>query len=281
MKDFLFISHNFGKDGIIQAEKFLRENELVGVANFEKNGILAGYCSVRLPKEDIRLSAFIHEIEKTGAPICARFDREYTTKELDQFEHLVLIIRTARLENPSRNQKYDFSNSCEECGAGVTLFPPLDLPVNTMGKKLLDCTAHNEWLVFRKDLADRIMEEKISGITFLPAKIGKNETGYRWGKIENVLPKLHISSQIIYNESKCSKCMNSGNYDNYDKPNTYFYPMEIKSILKDFNLTQEFFGEWKFSKLGGSRKVIISQAIRQFLIKEKVKHLDYEPVEFI
>lgn len=59
------------------------------------------------------------------------------------------------------------------------------------------------------------------------------------------------------------------------------YSVETKSITKDFNLTQEFFGDWEYSKLGGNRKVIISQATRQFLIKEKVKYLDYEPVEFL
>jgi hypothetical protein len=51
--------------------------------------------------------------------------------------------------------------------------------------------------------------------------------------------------------------------------------------MRDFNLTQEFFGDWEYSKLGGSRKVIISQATRQFLINEKVKYLDFEPIEFI
>lgn len=51
--------------------------------------------------------------------------------------------------------------------------------------------------------------------------------------------------------------------------------------MKDFNLTQEFFGNLEYSKLGGSRKIIISQATKQFLIKEKVKYLDYAPVEFI
>ena len=75
--------------------------------------------------------------------------------------------------------------------------------------------------------------------------------------------------------------MNSGNFDYYDKPNTYQYSVNQKTLMTNFNLTQEFFGDWKHSKMGGSRKIIISQAMRQFLINEKVKFLDYEPVEFV
>ena len=141
MKDFLFVSHHFGKDGVTQAEKFLQENNLTSVVDFDNDGILAGYCSLRLPKDDIRLNTFIQEIEKDGKKAHTRFDRVYTSKELNSFDYLVLIIRTARLENPGRNQKYDLSNACKECGAGVNLIPPLDLPLNSMGKKLLT----NNW----------------------------------------------------------------------------------------------------------------------------------------
>lgn len=280
MKDFIFITHHFGKEGVPHAEKFLQENDLTSVVNFENDGILAGYCSLRLPKDDIRLKIFIQEIEKNGKKVQARFDRVYTPKELNSFDYLVLIIRTARLENPGRNQKYDFSEACSECGAGVNLIPPLDLPLNSMGKKLMDCTAHNEWLVFRKELAEKIINANLKDISFYPAKVGKNESDYLWGKIENILPKLHTTSEIIYNYTKCDTCMNSGNYDYYDRPNTHVYSLTTKSIMKDFNLTHEFFGDWKSSKLGGNRKIIISQATRQFLLKEKVKHLDYEPIEF-
>jgi hypothetical protein len=281
MKDFLYIAHHFGKEGVSQAEKFLQENNLVSLAELKKEGILAGFCSVRLPKEDIRLNSFIYEIEKNGDKPLIRYDRVYTSKELNNFDYLVLQIRTARLENPSRNQKYDFSKACNECGAGVNLIPPLDLPLNSMGKKLLDCTAHNEWLVFRKELAEKIINANLKDISFYPAKIGKNASDYLWGKIENILPKLHMRSEIIYNHTKCDTCMNSGNYDYYDRPNTHLYSLETKYRMKDFNLTQEFFGDWEYSKLGGNRKVIISQATRQFLLNEKVKHLDYEPIEFI
>lgn len=281
MKDFIFIAHNFSKEEVTHIEKFLQKNDLTSVVNFHKDGILAGSCSMRLLKDDIRLTLFIKEIERSGGKPLIRYDRVYTPKELNNFDYLVLLIRTARLNNPGRIQKYDFSEACKECGAGVTLIPPLDLPLNSMGKKLLDCTAHNEWLVLRKQLADKIIKAHLMDISFYPAKVGKNESDYVWGKIENVLPKLHTTSQIMFNHTKCNTCMNSGNYDYYDRPNTYLYSTETISKMKDFNLTQEFFGDWEYSKLGGSRKIIISQATRQFLMKENVKYLDYVHVEFI
>ena len=57
--------------------------------------------------------------------------------------------------------------------------------------------------------------------------------------------------------------------------------MGAKSKFVDFNLTNEFFGEWESSKLGGCRLVVINQKIRQFLIKEKMKNIGFQPIEFI
>jgi hypothetical protein len=281
MTDFLYISHNFGKEGIAQLEKFLRDKDLMAVAHYDKYSITAGLCSIRLPLNDLRIDSFIQEIEKTGNKPFIRLDREYSKTELNSFEYLVLNIRTVGLDNPGKKQKYNFSNSCEECGAGVEPISPLIIPINSMGKKLIDFTAHNNWLIFRKEIAEKTITKKFSGISFHPAIIGRNVDNFLWGKIDNILPKLNTKSKIRFNEAKCNTCINSGNFTNFETETAFIYPKNLRSSFKDYNLTNEFFGEWKYSKMGGGRLVIVNQKVRQFLMQEKVKNLDFEPIEFI
>ena len=281
MTDYFYISHNFGKEGLLEVEKFLRKEDLINVANFNKEGITAGLCSIRLPENDKRLNVFIKEIEKTGNKPFIRFDREFSLKEMDRFEYMVLVIKTVGLENPSQNQKYDYSSACKHCGAGVSPIPPMLIPKNSMGKKLIDFTAHNNWLIFKKELAEKVVNIKLSGMSFHPIINGRQENEYKWGRIDNILPKLHPSSKIRFNVAKCNSCENSGNFGNFESETKYIYSKESKSLFKDFNLTFEFFGEWKYSKMGGQQLVIINQKVRQFLLKENVKNIDFEPIEFI
>jgi hypothetical protein len=280
MTDYIYISHNFGKEGLLDLEKFLRKEDLINAANFNKEGITAGLCSIRLPENDNRLKVFIKEIEKTGNKPFIRFDREYSIKEMDNFEYMVLVIKTVGLENPSKKQKYDYSSACKHCGAGVLPISPLLIPKNSMGKKLIDFTAHNNWLIFKKELAERIATLKLSGISFHPLIIGRKENEFQWGRIDNILPKLHPSSKIRFNEAKCNFCENSGNFGNFESETKYIYSKEFKSLFKDFNSTFEFFGEWKYSKMGGQRLVIVNQKVRQFLLQEKVKNIAFVPIEF-
>jgi hypothetical protein len=279
MKDFLYLSHRFKGEDIPFIEKTLKDNNLTSIVDFERDGFLAGMFSTRLPISDVRLEFLKSLIEKDSSKPFIRFDREFSTKELNNYDFLVVSLATSRLENPPDNQKYDFANACTNCGSGVQPIEPLTIPQNSMGKKLIDITAHNGWLIFRKELAKRIEKEKLSGISFHSVKIGRNENDYLWGKVENVLPRLNSLSQLRFNHSNCETCKRSGNYENFETETRYFYDNTAFDCFLDFNLTNEFFGEWKFSKLGGSQHLIISQKVRQLFIEEKVRFLKYKPIE--
>lgn len=281
MKDFLFLSHRFKDEDIPVIEKTLKDNNLTSIVDFERDGFLAGMFSTRLPINDVRLEFFKSLIENDSSKPFIRFDREFSTKELNEYDYLVVSIATSGLENPSDSQKYDFSNACKHCGSGVQPIEPLVIPQNSMGKKLLDNTAHNGWLIFSKELAKKIEKEKLSGISFHSVKIGRNENDYLWGKVENVLPRLDSSSKLRFNHSYCETCKRSGNYENFETETRYFYDNSAFDCFLDFNLTYEFFGEWKFSKLGGAQQLIVSQKTRQLFIEEKVRLLKYKPIEKI
>lgn len=279
MKDFLYISHRFKNEDIPQIEKILEANNLLEIADFKRDGILAGFCSIRLPINDKRLNVFKNLVGKDKAEPFIRIDREYSKTELDNCEYLVVNIATSGLENPVDSQSYDFRNACKECGSGLIPNEQLVISKNSMGKKLLDNTAHNQWLVFNKILAEKIEQNGFSGISFKPIKIGRNDNDYNWGKIDNILPKLNSSSKYRKNHSPCMTCGKSGNFENFDSETRFVYDKESFSFFQDFNLSYEYFGEWKFSKMGGSQLLIISQNVRQFMIKEKVRFLAYKPIE--
>lgn len=279
MKDFLYIAHKFKKEDIPFIEKALKDYNLTSVVEFDREGILAGMCSTRLPKNDERLNSLKTLIEKDNSKPFIRFDREFSLKELNEYDYLVVSIATSGLDNPTDIQKYDFTNACKNCGSGVQPIEPLFIPRNLMGKKLLDNTAHNSWLIFHKELARKIQLERLSGISFHSVKIGRNENDYLWGKVDNILPQLNHSSKLNFNHSQCMICNKSGNFENFETETRYFYGNSSFDNFMDFNLTYEFFGEWEYSKLGGSQQLIISQKARQLLIKEKVRFLKYKPVE--
>ena len=281
MRDFLYISHRFKNEDIPRIEKILEANDLLGIADFNKVGILAGLCSVRLPINDKRLDIFRELTSTDKEKSFIRLDREYTNSELDKCEYLAVNIATSGLENPVDSQTYDYKNACKECGAGLIPHEPLIISKNSMREKLLDNTAHYQWLVFNKVLADRIKLKGYSGIIFQSIKIGRNETDYYWGKISNILPEFHSSSKFRKNHSICLTCNKCGNFVNLETETKFVYDKEAYKCFKDFNLTYEYFGEWKYSKKGGAQLLIISQNIRQFMINEKVRFLKYQPIEIL
>lgn len=279
MRDFYYISHRFSPDKILKAERFLIDNNLINIAKFQKEGFLAGICSIRLPVEDTRNSLFIDEIKKDNSEPILRFDREYTSKELEIYPFLVLIIKTVHLSNPYANQIYDYSSACPNCGAGILPIIPIYVPENKMGKKLIEFTAHNGWPVFRHTLKNTLEENNITGIKFNNIILGKDKENFYIGFINSILPKLDPSSKINFNHSICATCHNSGNFHNFSSETSYVYKKSNVQNLKDFNLTHEYFGEWKYSKLGGARHIVISQKVRQILLQNKVKYLDFIPIE--
>lgn len=279
MKDFLYLMHRFKSEDIPFIEKALKDNNLKSVVDFKRDGILEGMCSTRLPINDVRLELFRSLIENDNSKPFTRFDREFSKKELNDYDYLVVNIASSGLENPPNSQKYDFANACKNCGSGVQPIEPLTIPKNSMGKKLIDASAHNSWFIFHKELAKKIEKEKLTGISFHSVKIGRNENDYLWGKVENVLPRLNSSSKLRFNHSYCETCERSGNFENFETETRYFYDNVAFDCFLDFNLTYEFFGEWEYSKLGGSQNLIISQKVRQLFMEEKVRLLNYKPVE--
>lgn len=281
MKDYYFIFHNFGSKRAFQVQRFLKENDLLKIADFSLNGITPGLCSIRLPANDHRINLFIEEIKKHEGEPFIRFDREYSPNELDEYLYLLLVIKTANLPNLGPNQKYDYSNACPNCGAGILPVLPLHIPVNKMGKKLIDITAHNGWPIFRNNLKKILIDNHVTGITFKNITLGKDVKNFSMGLINSILPRFHPSSKISFNHSRCNICNNSGNFPNFSSETTYIYKKRDLHSINDFNLTHEFFGEWEPSKFGGSRFIVISQRVRQIFLKTNVRFISYLPVELI
>lgn len=275
------VTINVGENNVQRLREILTQLDLTDVADLEETGIIAGYCRLRLLKEDRRIQLFINKMkeEKWDEHLSIRADRVYSKLELDKAEWLRLRIRTVGAENPKEGQRYDRKNACLQCGAGTVPIEPLYIPRNRMGKKKIDHTAHQGLLLLNRSLAEEINKVGLSGIIFHEAIVGREKKRYVWGKIKNTFPKLSTKS-VIEKENPCSMCGRSGYFDTYSEITEFWYDeKDIRnSHLNDFNVTWEYFGVWKHSKLGGAQVTIVSQKARQFFLKEKVKFIDFEPI---
>jgi|WetSurMetagenome_2_1015567.scaffolds.fasta_scaffold00675_14 hypothetical protein len=202
--------------------------------------------------------------------------KKYTEKELDGCRFLHLIIATSGLDNPRDNQVIDYSNSCPECKAGRQIKHPVIIPQNSMGKKKIDQNGRYGFLIFENDLIGELKANKIKGLEFYPAMLGKNTSDFQTGHIINELPPFAINS-VILKEHVCPTCGRSGHFNYYNKINEYRYKTTVlDSISNDFYRTWEYFGWWE--RGATHQLILISQKTRQILKQFKLRHLQFEPI---
>ena len=280
MKDFLIVFPHFG----INVDKSVINSILKKANLLSESEFIGNLVSIKIPFGDKRIEALSDEMKLRGfndKPLI-RFEREFTKAEIENAPLLRLQLKTARLDNPKKEQLYDRSHICPKCGAGLEVIPPLLIPKNDMGKKKIDFTAHHHWMIIEKPLANKIIECGLTGIEFQTAYLGRNLTDFYYAKITNRMPPFSSKSKYQISEP-CDLCNNSGRYDNYSQPTEFIYnQLDIEMCgLQDFNKTFEYFGYWGHSKEGGGQLLIVSQKVRELFKNEKVRFTKFVPVYFI
>jgi hypothetical protein len=288
MKEFYFISFNYGSKDIKRGKELLRKYFLENDprTRYRENGMLAGLGSVYLESKDNRLGLFLAELKKDGEEPFYRIERKYSESELSSFNLLHLGIKTAGLEGGANyRQEYDYKNSCQNCGSGSTPIPPLLANLSKMGKKQIDSTAHDGCLIISEKLSEIIKENSLTGCESQPCK---NKTAkqpderYYWLQIVSEFPPMTATS-IFTIDKACNVCKRSGHF-NQSKKATEFHYGDLPKNITDFNLTWEYFGYWQGLSekgrrpVGGKRSVIVTQKVRQIFKKAKVRNISFEPV---
>jgi hypothetical protein len=280
------IIKNFGRElHIKKIEAIVSKVGLTGVAEIKGNDFTGIFCFFRLPKNDPRIKAFFDELELNEIPTTAIIKSEMVpeVEDIDNSELMILEVTVMPLSNPSKEQKYSTRKACTNCGSGLEINPPLLVPRNEMNTSPLKMTGHNLWLVLDKRLSEYLVQEGLSGIEFGEAHLGREKMKYVFAHTPHVLPKLSKLSKFRRQLKKCPNCDKAGNFDPdktsvelvYDKSNLG------KKGFMDFNRTYECFGEWDYTRLGGARRLIITQKARQALLNFNVPFLRFTPIRVI
>jgi hypothetical protein len=286
VKEFRFVSFSFPEPEAVT--RLLRHFDLERLASPpEPRGC---YCQVRLEAHDPRLFLLLDELERVGGTPTVRAEREYSRRELDAFEWLVLRVRTAGLSGGINfKQPYDFAAACAFCGAGATAIPPLIADLRGMGKKAIDRTAHDGHVIVSRVLADMIRNDGLTGVEFLPTRRRSQKAPdeqFLWMNVISQWGPMSASSVVVADD-RCPECGRSGHYDAYSKVTEFRY-VSFPADAPDFNRTWEYFGLWRVPahmehlkdgpNVGGARMLIVSQRVRRCFQAAKVRGVSFDPV---
>lgn len=204
--------------------------------------------------------------------------RTYTKEEIDSARFFLVRICTSGLDNPKESDNaFDYSKACPICKADRISKTNLHIPVNSMGRKLLDMNFRYGYLIFHENLVTLIINQGIKGIDFVDCSVGREKSLFKEGKISNVFPKLSDKS-IVLIENQCPNCLKSGHYDTYNVyPEFWHKRHDLDTLIDDFYLTWEYYSIWE---KGATHPMLIISKKCKNLIFDKIKqrHIKLEPI---
>jgi hypothetical protein len=198
--------------------------------------------------------------------------------------YLLRVTTAGLLGTVNLGQAYDRTNACPMCGAGARPVPPLIADLARMGKKAVDCTAHDGQLIATRGFADRLAAAGSSGYVERPVRSRGRERpdpAFVWLGVTAEWPPVEPGSQLE-REDLCSRC---GRARHFDVPGdrTRLLYRDVPETACDFNVTWEYFGVWRTPRtaaarlpVGGARYVIVSAKARELFIAHNVKHVSFE-----
>jgi hypothetical protein len=201
----------------------------------------------------------------------------------------LLRVRTAGLlATVNLGQAYDRTNACLTCGAGARPIPPLIAELSRMGKKVVDCTAHDGRLITTRGFADALRTAGVTGFAEQPVRSRGSERphpGFVWLDVTAEWAPFAASTRLE-REDVCPRCGRAGHFD-LRGGGTRLVSHDVPDTACDFNVTWEYFGVWrtamiaeKRSPVGGARYLIVSARTRELFMAHKVKHVSFHPLEY-
>lgn len=156
-----------------------------------------------------------------------------------------------------------------------------------MGKKIVDCTAHDGRLITTREFADALGAAGSSGFTEQPVRSRGSDRphpGFVWLDVTAEWPPLAPSSHLE-REDPCPRCGRAGHFD-VAGGHTRLVSRDVPDTACDFNVTWEYFGVWRTAMtaanrlpVGGAQYFIVSARARELFVAHKVKHVTFEPLE--
>ncbi|WP_291984797.1 hypothetical protein [Luteitalea sp.] len=293
MRDFLFVSFFLGHKKGDAARRLLSECGLLETAMASPANRNAWFgeshsgVSLRLPVEDSRLEALLQRLQQRKVAPFTRLDREYSVRELDSADWLVMRVATAGLwGGVDYGQQYERQDACATCGAGAVPIAPLLADLNKMGKKPLDHLVYEGHLIASRSLARGLERLGVTGFESLDVRTQRRppSENFVWLRIAGDFPRFDPSSTGYEIEDCCPACQRAGHYGNWSQGESPC--AAVPTANADMNLSWEYYGNWRQTRrtedgwvpVGGFRAIVVSQKARRAFIQLGVRRIVWVPM---
>lgn len=198
----------------------------------------------------------------------------------------LLRIKTAGLlGGVNLEQPFDFTDACATCGAGARPVPPVRADLSRMGRKQIDATAHDGFLIASRQFADAVLASGLTGLRIGPVR-GRSarapHDAFCWLEVLTSWPPLDRGSRVAL-EDVCPVCRRAGHFDMHPGGTELVYAAPLPDAA-DFGHTWEYFGTWRppagasRPAVGGARYTIVSARAREVLCRFRLRHLTFDPI---
>lgn len=197
---------------------------------------------------------------------------EYSKKDLDSAQYLVLNPKYECI-NPYNDRFGKIIGEYKEnCGFYTKQLADLMIREIDLGKRDILRSREGEQIIVSPRLKEILENYDLEGIKFrnVYTKGKKDIIAYQI-VISNILPKLHSKTKL--NIAIDAQHIGFVSYT-METDGLLYYSSDAFKNVKDFNITSEYFG---IGLLPINLK-IVSQKVRQLLIKEKIKGIEFTPI---
>ncbi|QAA33767.1 hypothetical protein [Clostridium manihotivorum] len=241
---------------------------------FKKFEIKFGYSYIYVYTESQAYKEVIEYLDNNCIYYSEIISVEYSKKDLDNADYLQLWPKFESLNPYEGEWNMYFDEYAPSCGFYTKQHSNLMIRKKEIVNKDIIRSYEGEILVSTK-LKNIMEDENLSGVMFRPVftKQEAEPVAYQLvieNKLSNIHPSTQLTDAIKYKQNE---------FQSYtvDDDSILYYSKNTFLRGKDFNTTLEYFGDGVYPR----PFVIVSQRVRELLLKNKIKGLKFFPIYLV
>lgn len=230
-----------------------------------------GVCYIEIYSDLPEYSMLVEQLQKNDFYYRVQSKIEFSKKELEEAQFLSFNIKHLCENTYTNNFNQYFLEETEGSSVHTIQCNDLEILKSDLGNRDIVNSTENEYIVSNK-LKEILEAENFEEVSFRPVYTKKKHEHIAYQIIiGNYLPCLHSKTDLKIGNDDWRY-----NIRSYimKEDTVLYYPREILTKAKDFNLSSEYFGTGIFPR----PMRVVSQRVRQLFIKNKIKGIDFEPI---
>jgi hypothetical protein len=246
------------------------------------------FVHVKLEEHDQRVAKLLAQLKQYGVEFDSHTYTEYSEEDCQNARLLWMSpdVNIRIHAGFSLGTKYDMTNACPNCETGAKQTSPLYMKHKDMAKLRKHRAIASLWKHILVDggMRKKLIDAGITGISFGDVR-ARHENG-KWSEvardqilIEHTMPPMRGELTEKDEQYLCKVCRRGGRITWPPKP----YREEDLVGMRDFNLTWEWFGEFRtadhrFGILRSNPDVLVTPKVMNIFREAGVKTFDWRPV---